>query len=64
MLARYAAICQTEGVVPIVEPEVLIDGDHTIERSAEVIEAVLHAVFHALQRHKVILDASCSNPAW
>ena len=51
-LARYAAICQSEGIVPIVEPEVLIDGDHTIERCDEVSEAVLHAVFHALHRHK------------
>ena len=48
MLARYAAACQAEGVVPIVEPEVLMDGDHDIERHAEVTEAVQHAVFHAL----------------
>jgi fructose-bisphosphate aldolase class I len=63
MLARYAAICQTEGFVPIVEPEVLIDGDHSIERSAEVIEAVLHAVFHALQRHKVVLECIVLKPS-
>jgi fructose-bisphosphate aldolase class I len=63
MLARYAAICQTEGIVPIVEPEVLIDGDHTIERSAEVIEAVLHAVFHALHRHKVTLEFIVLKPS-
>ena len=63
MLARYAAICQTEGVVPIVEPEVLIDGDHTIERSAEVIETVLHAVFHALHRHKVVLECIVLKPS-
>jgi fructose-bisphosphate aldolase class I len=63
MLARYAAVCQTEGLVPIVEPEVLIDGDHTIERSAEVIEAVLHAVFHALYRHKVILEFIVLKPS-
>jgi fructose-bisphosphate aldolase class I len=63
MLARYAAICQTEGFVPIVEPEVLIDGDHSIERSADVIEAVLHAVFHALHRHKVVLEHIVLKPS-
>lgn len=63
MLARYAAICQAEGLVPIVEPEVLIDGDHSIERSAEVIETVLHAVFHALHRHKVILECIVLKPS-
>jgi fructose-bisphosphate aldolase class I len=63
MLARYAAVCQTEGLVPIVEPEVLIDGDHTIERSAEVIEMVLHAVFHALHRHKVVLECIVLKPS-
>lgn len=56
MLARYAAVCQSEGFVPIVEPEVLMDGDHGIERCAEVSEAVLHAVFHALHRHHVTLE--------
>jgi fructose-bisphosphate aldolase class I len=63
MLARYAAICQVEGFVPIVEPEVLIDGDHTLARSAAVIEAVLHAVFHALQRHKVVLECIVLKPS-
>ncbi|MEN8207194.1 MAG: class I fructose-bisphosphate aldolase [Pseudomonadota bacterium] len=63
MLARYAAICQAEGLVPIVEPEVLIDGDHSIKRSAEVIEAVLHAVFHALHRHKVLLECIVLKPS-
>ncbi len=42
VLARYAAICQTQGIVPIVEPEVLIDGDHSLARCAEVSEAVFH----------------------
>ena len=55
-LARYAAICQEEGVVPIVEPEVLIDGDHSLARCAEVTEAVLHEVFEALHRHRVALE--------
>jgi fructose-bisphosphate aldolase class I len=63
MLARYAAVCQTQGIVPIVEPEVLIDGDHGIERSAEVIEAVLHGVFHALYRHRVLLEYILLKPS-
>ena len=63
MLARYAAVCQTEGLVPIVEPEVLIDGDHTIERSAEVIETVLRTVFQALDRHRVILECMVLKPS-
>lgn len=63
MLARYAAICQTEGLVPIVEPEVLIDGDHSMARSAEVIETVLHAVFQALQRHRVMLECIVLKPS-
>ena len=62
-LARYAAICQELGIVPIVEPEVLIDGDHTIERCAEVTEAVLHEVFHALHRHRVILEYTLLKPS-
>jgi fructose-bisphosphate aldolase class I len=62
-LAGYAAICQAEGIVPIVEPEVLIDGDHTMERCDEVTEAVLHAVFHALHRHKVILEFMVLKPS-
>jgi fructose-bisphosphate aldolase class I len=62
-LAMYAAICQSEGIVPIVEPEVLIDGDHIIERCGEVTEVVLHAVFHALQRHKVILEYMVLKPS-
>lgn len=56
MLARYAAVCQAEGLVPIVEPEVLMDGDHDIERHSEVTEAVQHAVFQALARHHVAFE--------
>lgn len=63
VLARYAAICQAEGLVPIVEPEVLIDGDHTQERCSEVSAAVLHAVFEALHRHRVILEGIVLKPA-
>ena len=63
VLARYAAICQQEGIVPIVEPEVLLDGDHSIERCHEVTESVLHAVFDALHDHKVSLDAMVLKPS-
>ena len=62
-LARYAAICQANGIVPIVEPEVLIDGTHTIERCAEVSEPVLQAVFDALHRHKVKLEYIVLKPS-
>jgi fructose-bisphosphate aldolase class I len=62
VLARYAAICQEHGIVPIVEPEVLIDGDHTLERCHEVSEAVLHAVFSALHRHRVTLECMVLKP--
>ncbi len=62
MLARYAAVCQAEGLVPIVEPEVLMDGDHEIDRHAEVTEAVQHAVFEALNRHHVALELMILKP--
>lgn len=62
MLARYAAICQAEGIVPIVEPEVLMGGDHDIQRHAEVTEAVQHAVFHALHKHHVVLELMLLKP--
>lgn len=63
VLARYAAICQCEGIVPIVEPEVLIDGDHGIERAAEVNEAILREVFQALSRHRVELETMLLKPS-
>lgn len=63
VLARYAAICQSVGIVPIVEPEVLIDGDHSLERCFDVIEAVQHAVFHALHRHGVMLEYTVLKPS-
>lgn len=63
VLARYAAICQSVGIIPIVEPEVLIDGNHSIERCAEVIETVQHVVYHALHRHKVILEYTLLKPS-
>ena len=62
-LARYAATCQSVGIVPIVEPEVLLDGDHTMQRCAEVTECVLHAVFHALHRHGVLLEFMLLKPS-
>lgn len=62
-LARYARTCQEQGIVPIVEPEVLLDGGHSIERCAEVTEAVLHTVFHALHRHQVILELMLLKPS-
>jgi len=63
VLARYAAICQAQGIVPIVEPEVLIDGEHTIARCEEVSEPVFHAVFQALYRHKVKLEYIVLKPS-
>ena len=62
MLARYAAVCQEQGFVPIVEPEVLMDGGHSLERCAEVTEQVLSAVFTALYRHHVILELMLLKP--
>jgi fructose-bisphosphate aldolase, class I len=62
VLARYASICQAEGVVPIVEPEVLMDGDHSLERCAQVTEAVQHAVFEALYRYGVRLEYMLLKP--
>lgn len=62
-LARYAAICQEQGLVPIVEPEVLMDGDHTLATCARVTEAVLHAVFHALHQQRVALEYMLLKPS-
>jgi fructose-bisphosphate aldolase class I len=55
-LARYAALCQEAGLVPIVEPEVLMDGDHTMERCFEVTEEVLKTVFNQLYSQRVMLE--------
>ena len=62
-LARYAAICQAAGLVPIVEPEVLMDGDHTIERCEEVTEWTLNAVYEALYLNRVTLEHSVLKPS-
>ena len=61
-LARYAALCQEQGIVPIVEPEVLMDGTHTIQRCEEVTGAVLHAVFAALFQQGVLLEGMVLKP--
>jgi fructose-bisphosphate aldolase class I len=61
-LARYAALCQEGGLVPIVEPEVLIDGDHTIERCFEVTEATLRTVFDELAAQRVLLEGMILKP--
>jgi fructose-bisphosphate aldolase class I len=61
-LARYAAICQEQGVVPIVEPEVLMDGNHTLATAASVTDEVLHAVFDALHRQRVVLECIILKP--
>ncbi len=61
-LARYASLCQEGGLVPIVEPEVLMDGDHSIERCFEVTEATQHAVFAALYEHRVDYEGMVLKP--
>ncbi|MDB5867160.1 MAG: fructose-bisphosphate aldolase [Betaproteobacteria bacterium] len=62
-LARYAAICQEAGIVPIVEPEVLMDGDHTIDRCEEVTEWTLNSLYDALYLNKVLLEGSVLKPS-
>lgn len=62
-LARYAAICQSVGIVPMVEPEILIDGPHNIDHCAEVSEIVLHELFHALFIHQVVLESIILKPS-
>jgi fructose-bisphosphate aldolase, class I len=61
-LARYAALCQEAGLVPIVEPEVLMDGGHTLERCSEVTEEVLRAVFSHLYTQRVVLEGMILKP--
>jgi fructose-bisphosphate aldolase, class I len=62
-LARYAALCQEQRLVPIVEPEVLMNGAHSIERCEEVTGAVLHAVFHSLFEQGVLLESMLLKPS-
>ena len=61
-LARYAALCQEGGLVPIVEPECMIDGDHTIDRCYEVTDATLYAVFDQLHRQRVDFEHMILKP--
>ncbi|QOC22382.1 fructose-bisphosphate aldolase class I [Wenzhouxiangella sp. AB-CW3] len=57
-LARYAALCQEAGIVPIVEPEVLMDGDHDLDTSYDVTEATLKTLFHQLYEQNVLLEGT------
>jgi fructose-bisphosphate aldolase class I len=61
-LARYAALCQESNIVPIVEPEVLMDGAHTLERCEEVTSRTLISVFNALDSHRVHLEGIILKP--
>ncbi|MDQ0503295.1 class I fructose-bisphosphate aldolase [Xanthobacter agilis] len=61
-LARYAALCQEAGIVPIVEPEVLMDGDHSIDRCYAVTEFVLKETFHQLYHQRVRLEGMVLKP--
>jgi len=62
VLARYASICQMNGLVPIVEPEVLPDGDHDLDRAQKVTETVLAFTYKALQDHHVFLEGTLLKP--
>jgi len=62
-LALYAAICQQNGLVPIVEPEILMDGDHSIETTARVSRAVWEATMRALQEQHVFLEGILLKPS-
>ncbi|XP_022908588.2 fructose-bisphosphate aldolase isoform X1 [Onthophagus taurus] len=62
VLARYASICQMNGLVPIVEPEVLPDGDHDLDRAQKVTEVVLAFVYKALSDHHVFLEGTLLKP--
>jgi len=61
-LARYAALCQEAGIVPVVEPETLMDGGHTLEQCAEVTELVLREVFIQLHSQRVLLEGMILKP--
>jgi fructose-bisphosphate aldolase class I len=61
-LARYAALCQEAALVPVVEPEVLMDGDHSMDRCRRVTEEVLRALFEQLYRQRVVLEAVILKP--
>ncbi len=61
-LARYAALCQEAGLVPVVEPELLMDGDHTLQQCAVRTEEILRTVFHQLHRQGVMLEGMILKP--
>jgi fructose-bisphosphate aldolase class I len=61
-LARYAALCQEAGMVPVVEPEVLMEGEHTLDRCREVTEEVLRTVFDRLYKQRVMLEGMILKP--
>ncbi len=61
-LARYAALCQEEGLVPIVEPEVLMDGDHDLQKCVDVTAEVLEIVFNQLFKQKILLEGMILKP--
>jgi fructose-bisphosphate aldolase class I len=62
LLALYAALCQEAGIVPIVEPEVLMDGDHTLDRCMRVTEQTLHTVFDQLVTQRILLEGMILKP--
>lgn len=61
-LARYAALCQEQNIVPIVEPEVIMDGGHTIERCFDVTESALRRLYKELYRQRVVLEGTILKP--
>ncbi|TKT90413.1 fructose-bisphosphate aldolase class I [Dyadobacter frigoris] len=61
-LARYAALCQQAGLVPIVEPEVLMEGNHSLDECSEVTERVLKSLFYQLYKQRVLLEALILKP--
>lgn len=61
-MARYASICQQNGLVPIVEPETLPDGDHDLARTQKVTETVLAYTYKALNDHHVFLEGTLLKP--
>ncbi len=62
VLARYAALCQEGGLVPVVEPEVLMDGSHTLESCFDATERTLHAVFAELYKQRVLFEGMLLKP--
>ena len=61
-LARYAALCQEAGLVPVVEPEVIMEGEHSLERTFDATEGVLRSVFNQLYAQRVVLEDMILKP--